>query len=142
MKIHISNRQVVEELISNLTGTIAVISITDPDTPTVCDNCNNVLRLQFHDLDKIWPQLNEVTYFNDAMADAIIKFIIANKSTDHMIVHCEAGVARSPAIAAVINEYHNIQHTVFQKYCPNTMVLSILRARLKNFQSSKGKTND
>lgn len=80
-------------------------------------------------LDKIWPQLNEVTYFDNVMADAIIKFVIANRGVDHMIVHCETGIARSPAIAAAISEHCNIPHTIFQQYCPNTMVFSILRTR-------------
>ena len=131
MQIHISNRDRVDSLIQELKGTIAVISITDPDTPTAYVDCDNILRLQFHDLDRIWSQLSEVTYFNWEMAESIIEFVAVNSNVNHMIVHCEAGVARSPAVAAAISEHLNITHVIFRTHCPNTMVFSILRTRCR-----------
>ncbi|KKN91184.1 hypothetical protein LCGC14_0220500 [marine sediment metagenome] len=132
VQVHVSNRNEIVDLIADLDGTIAIISVTDPDEPTAFlgsyENRNDfVLRLQFHDLDKIWPQLKEVTYFDNIMAASIIQFVHKNKHVNHIIVHCEAGVSRSPAIAAVICEHFDIQHTFFKRYQPNKMVFSVLK---------------
>lgn len=129
MKIHVSDRQRVEKLISRLTGKIAIISITDPDEPVVFYRYTNVLRLQFHDFNQIWPQLTKRTYFNESMAEQIVDFVENNKTVDDLIVHCEAGISRSPAVAAAICEYLNIYHSFFKTHIPNTMVFAILRVK-------------
>jgi len=137
MQVHVSSKQQVNDLVSGLEGTIAAISVTDPDEPMVYINIPRdpygeqyICRLQFHDLNQICPQLNEVTYFNTEMAREIATFVDVNKEVDHMVVHCEAGVARSPAIAAAICESMNIPHNFFRTHIPNTMVFSILRVAL------------
>lgn len=129
MQIHVSSREAVEGILSHLTGKVAIISVTDPDEPTVCDDHANILRLQFHDLDKIWPQLTTVTYFDESAAEQIVDFVENNKTVDHLIVHCEAGISRSPAIAAAICEHLNIYHSFFKTHTPNTMVFTILRVK-------------
>ena len=129
MQIHVCSRAAANSVVQNLEGTIAIISVTDPEEPIACENHDNVLRLQFHDLDVIWPQLNEVTYFSNEMADKIVEFVNANNNVDHMVVHCEAGICRSPAIAAAISEYLGIAHVFFRSHIPNTMVFSMLRTR-------------
>jgi len=127
MQIHVSDRRRVCGLVASLEGSVAVISITDPGEPTVDIDCAAILQLQFHDLNLIWPQFTEVTYFDTEIAHEIVAFVEANKEVNHMVVHCEAGIARSPAIAAAISEYLGQYHTYFHSHVPNTMVYCILR---------------
>jgi len=128
MKIHVSSRDAVNGIIRSLDGSVSVISITDPDSNPVELECNEqfVLRQQFHDLDRIYPQLKGVIYFSCCHARAIVDFVLHHMS-DNIVVHCEAGVARSPAVAAAISQYFCIPTwLLFRRYMPNLMVFTIL----------------
>lgn len=140
MKIHVSNRKEVSDLIHTLSITrasesICVISITDPEEPQATIECNerNILRQQFHDLDRVYSQLTEVTYFSPWHAIAIVNFLRHNFNRDHIIIHCEAGISRSPAIAAAICHHLRLPNAweLFRgPYMPNLMVFTILRSEL------------
>jgi len=130
MQIHVSSRVAVDSLIASLEGNIATIAVTDPNSPLTCiGQPYRILRLQFHDLDCIWPQLNEVVYFDTGMAREVVQFVKEHIDTvDHLVIHCEAGISRSTAIAAAISEHIGKHHSYFSLYpCMNTMVFSILR---------------
>ena len=130
MRIHVSSRIVVNDLISGLRGKVAVISVTDPGQSIVDVDTSIVLRLQFHDLNVILPELTQMTYFNAEIAREIAIFVNVYKNVEHMVIHCEAGLSRSPAIAAAISEHLKITHSFFTTHMPNTMVFSILRTTL------------
>jgi len=134
MKIYVSSRRGVNDLINRLSGSICVISITDPDEPTAVIERDerDILRQQFHDLDRFHSQLKEVTYFSHSHAAIIATFVHKNLQKDNMVIHCEAGISRSPAIAAAICNHLNLPGwwKFFHKCMPNLMVLTILRSEL------------
>jgi len=128
MLIHVSSRDRVNDVIKTCSGSMSVISITDPGEPLPHLECNEqfVLRLQFHDLDRIHPKLNEVTYFSHRHAREIVDFVLCHMS-DNIVVHCEVGVSRSPAIAAAISQFFGMPPwSWFRQYVPNMMVFAIL----------------
>lgn len=139
MQIHISSKDQVGSLVKSCSGSVYVISITDPGSDPVSLPCqeDNILRLQFHDLDRIYPQLQKVTYFSKQHAKQIHQFLLS--SIDHLVIHCEAGICRSPAvglaIASYLNLFGDVTH-IIRKYIPNLMVFTILRNEL-GFQTQR-----
>jgi hypothetical protein len=84
-----------------------VISITTPKLPEAklaeSVHRQGVLRLQFDDTGDYGQPLRESVLFSKVHAVAILSFIEAHREEIvHVIVHCEAGASRSPAVAAVI----------------------------------------
>lgn len=128
MLVHVSSRDRVNNVLKTCVGSVSVISITDPDSDPAQLECDEqfILRQQFHDLDRIHPKLTEVTYFSDLHAEEIVDFVLFHRS-DNIVVHCEAGVSRSPAIAAAISQHFGIPAwSLFRQYAPNLMVFAIL----------------
>lgn len=144
MKIHVSSREAIGDLLDTLDGTIRVISITDPQEPIWYSGnfpeCN-ILRLQFDDLDRMHPALKNIVYFNSTHVHQILVFLArcgispSHDGPHNLIVHCEAGVSRSPAVAAAISDYLNKEGRFpisyyFRHYAPNVMVFTMLRSAL------------
>ena len=137
MEIHVTNREGIDNLIKSLSDSVCVISITDPDSNSVVLDLHeaDILRLEFHDLDRTHSSLSEVTYFSKSLARQIVNFVLCNSSshTKQLIVHCEAGVSRSPAVAMAISSYFNT--TKIWELCrtcaPNMMVFAILRMEFR-----------
>lgn len=77
---------------------VAVISVSDPgDIPRNLDGWGAVLKLQFCDLSQ---DLSGYRVFEKQDAIAVIDFLQqAAKTCETLVVHCEAGVSRSGAIA-------------------------------------------
>lgn len=102
----------------------SIVSITDPDEPLACiaDGFHGLLRLQFHDLEEesinvpvgLLPDLRpggrRIDFGRAVLPDAsdaikIITFIrdlSAMAGLFHLIVHCEAGISRSAAVASFV----------------------------------------
>jgi predicted protein tyrosine phosphatase len=86
----------------------ATISITDPGSPPAKlhedGGCQDVLRLEFWDLDR--PALGyKDNLFTPEDARQIIRF--AKKwapKVDTIMTHCEAGISRSAAVAAFLSK--------------------------------------
>lgn len=124
-----------------------LISISCPDTPEntrsfINDQirmslsklgCNKILALQFDDLK---PDLLETclkfnfkpTLFSEEQAKKIIDFIndLHNEEKDSdLVVHCDAGISRSGAIAKFVSGFLNIPF--YDPYIrPNEYILSVL----------------
>jgi len=114
-------------LIPKLIGKTIIISITDPKEAEYHNMFRKpILKLKFHDMHYL-PVEDRFILFNKEMAQQIVKFIKKYQDADHLVVHCSAGLSRSPAVAAAISEYLHIPHTFFETHLPNTMVFSILR---------------
>lgn len=84
----------------------AVLSITDPNEgfAPLKRGWAHVLRLQFHDIRKPYPDHQE---FNSNLAELVVQWICAaaqKDNIDHIMVHCYAGISRSAAVAKFIAE--------------------------------------
>lgn len=71
--------------------------------------------------------------FDEEMAQRIFDFVDGIKDKiDTMLIHCEAGVSRSPAIAAAIDRIYfgekNVKEKYFMKYRPNILVYQTMIA--------------
>lgn len=83
--------------------TYAVISIQDGHCGgfglqfTETEFCKGVLTLCFDDL---FAPAEGAVMFDDAMAQQIIDFILANRHVDTLLIHCYAGQSRSRAVGA------------------------------------------
>lgn len=124
-----------------------LISISCPDTPKVVNalinpktkevlksqGCQKVLPLQFDDLrdDQVEKCLLHgftPTLFTKEQASKIIDFIreLQEETKDsELVIHCDAGISRSGAVATFISSY--IKIPFFDPYVrPNTYVLKTL----------------
>ena len=92
----------------------ALISITSPgDAPArLPDGWAAVLRLVFDDVTPPFPLLiragapvPEIIPFDTSLAAKVLAFVEALPShVDRILVHCKAGVSRSPAVAQFLAE--------------------------------------
>jgi len=118
MEIIVRNRYFFE----NLRGTaeeaaffkkarvISVNSVRIPEEPPFSRKfweADNVLVLSFDDVDDSDPFIFQGTRFmSEADADAIASFV-ESPDPRPIVVHCTAGISRSGAIGACLNEYFN-----------------------------------
>ena len=142
----------------NVPNTIAIISINSripTDGETHLCNGDNVLNLDFDDIDPVSIGLNEdateysftdkkVYFFTSAMAKEAIDFIEKHKDKNFFI-HCSAGISRSQAFVKYIKNiyFDNVWETnpgnpcihangfVFQK------LMHAYRSREENFDLFK-----
>jgi predicted protein tyrosine phosphatase len=145
MHIAIASRLIAEKASALIKAPHAIISITDPDSdfPHFAPNENRlgILFLQFYDLDDIRDQMtpkDAAEYlaqfgdglFKDHQAAEIVDFVEGVKSKiKGILVHCEAGVSRSAAVAAGIELVLNgSNERVFndRRYSPNLYVYTKL----------------
>jgi predicted protein tyrosine phosphatase len=148
MKIFVASRESVCGVIKRLQtdepdSKVIVISVTDPKSKPVDLPLLDldVLRLGFHDLDQTYPG-HAIILFNTDMAHQIKDFIV-DKSCEHgltdlaivgtlnnmsVVVHCEAGISRSAAVAGALSKYFLGDDSKFFRtpYLPNRMVYRTL----------------
>ena len=94
------------------------------------------IRFQFNDLDK------DVNYLKAPIIDDFsgLKSFIDNLKSSTLIVHCGAGMSRSPGLMAAILEYLEVEdYSVFddKRYKPNMLVY-----RLASQELGIGKTQE
>lgn len=84
------------------------ISITSPAVQAELQGgWRAMLRLQFSDIDVVLPARWNVgsvtTLFTGKMAHQVVKFAREHADAD-FVVHCEAGISRSPGVALALHE--------------------------------------
>jgi predicted protein tyrosine phosphatase len=145
MHIAIASRLIAEKASALIKTPHAIISITDPDSdlPAFALNENRlgILSLQFYDIEDISAEMSlkdAVEYltqfgdglFKDDQASQIVDFVeLVKDKAEGLLVHCEAGVSRSAAVAAAIELMLNSSNErVFndRRYSPNLYVYSKL----------------
>jgi len=130
MKFVVTNRQTVEAA-SLSDEPHAYISISTNGCPSPQIRANDktmaVLCLWFLDLDKDRPGL-EAKKFQPHHARAVLDFVFANmKTVETVIVHCDAGLSRSPGVAAALTKIFGGDDSPFFKQCtPNMRVYRML----------------
>jgi len=95
---------------------VGLLQLSFLDFSFVSDN----LRKQYPDMD------NHI--FNATQAEKILEFMDGVKDEiDTLLVHCEAGISRSPAIAAAIDKIYlgNDAKRYFREYRPNILVYHV-----------------
>jgi predicted protein tyrosine phosphatase len=80
-------------------GVEACISISDPlaDPAQLSGNFAAILRLAFNDITAS-PATDDILFGPDH-AEEIIRFVKQQPDVDRIMVHCGAGVSRSPGVA-------------------------------------------
>jgi predicted protein tyrosine phosphatase len=110
-----------------------IISITsNPDDVArlrLTNMCRGVLRLSFPDAEAPSPLYAEANLFSRKQASDVWTFTQQHLSEiQRIIVHCDAGVSRSSAVAAALARVLNDDDTEFfgGRYRPNMRVYRIL----------------
>ena len=94
-------------------------------------NCVGVLRVSFPDVETASEQHPESALFSREHADAIWSFVREHLSAiERVIVHCDAGMSRSPAVAAALARVLNGDDAEFfgGRYRPNKRVYETMLA--------------
>lgn len=110
-----------------------IVSISTPGSPEAKLVTNphtlGVLRLWFHDLNDAAMEHVEIRdqyeaeCFNRAQARQVLDLVSAHPEAQRLLVHCDAGLSRSPAVAAALSKIllGDDSH-FFKRYHPNSRV--------------------
>jgi predicted protein tyrosine phosphatase len=106
-----------------------VIGIVDPQTAHVVPECDQALRLIFHDIEPVLARNwkvdgNGVPYelMNEEHGQEILAFLDKHRDAPQDIVlyvHCHQGVARSGAVAEFARDHCGVDPDTFAKDNPN-----------------------
>ena len=129
MEVHVFSRAEIETGIG-IKSAYVLVSIRDPGTRQAKvkrqSGLRDVLFLSFHDAE---PSANfdlppETKPITPAQADQIRAFVRKHQSTvGAIVVHCEQGMSRSPAVAAAISDALGLDSRRFwQLYTPNAYI--------------------
>jgi predicted protein tyrosine phosphatase len=146
MQFSVLSRGEVEYLPNDVSVPHVIISITNPGTAParvrMNDNTLQVLRLEFEDMEDN-PNYRTAMYakafgepklFNRRQAQQI-KQLVENVEPEMVVVHCEAGISRSAAVAAALSKHYNGDDRgiwVSTRYFPNKLVYNVLLDVLNN----------
>ena len=137
MRIIATDRESVERGLVMREPSI-LISIRDPEKrPVRLRHCllrKGILELAFHDAEPVagFIPLDPITYIAEVDADEIWDFVRKHEGTyEVIVVHCEQGMSRSPAVAAALARGLGLDDSFFwQENQPNQYVYkTILAAR-------------
>jgi len=114
-----------------------VISITSPGREHVAIKGTNIHKFQFHDVTEEYFLENQnriVRPIEKEIAESIVEVALRNKDCSQWIIHCEAGVSRSPAVAMGLGKYISLEPGVkeLEKLFPsyNTYVRELIEETL------------
>ncbi len=95
------------------------------------EHCRGVLRLTFLDADQAVDGHAEEDLFSAEQADQIWDFVLGQRGAiARVVVHCDAGVSRSPAVAAALAKtLTGSDAQFFARYRPNMRVYRTLMNR-------------
>lgn len=126
-----------------------IISILTPGAPfdaklPISEKTRGILRLRFHDIDtedksedfREYIRLSNIPeeeLFTEDHAGQILSFVrpLIAGDLESILVHCEAGVSRSPAVAAGLAHalFNQDPTEYFKRYTPNKRVyVTLLKA--------------
>lgn len=111
-----------------------LISIRDPENRSVryrrSPLCVAVLELAFHDAEPMagFTPSRPLTYMTEQDAEAVCRFVRKYEGRHGaIVVHCEQGMSRSPAVAAGLAEGMGLGGERFWKqYQPNGFVYGLM----------------
>lgn len=108
---------------------VYLISITDGDPAALAAGWASVLRLNFHDVEPEWAAADQ--RLMDAQQAASIARLAheAAAARADILVHCQAGISRSGAVAYALCERWGLPFDGELREC-NTHVVGLVRAAL------------
>jgi len=130
MKIHIYDRASIESL-EPYENSHIIISITTPDDEEadikIGNSCKGICRFVFSDMCTLYPDEN-LRPFSEEDANKAWKFILQHsKDIDLIIVHCDAGISRSPGMgAAIAKVFNGSDDFFFKRFNPNMLVYRLM----------------
>lgn len=142
-RIHVHNRAQIERLEPRPNALVISIWTPDSSVASIKDGWHSVHRFCFSDLAGtqsevlLWKKSLEemgrkVILFSEEMAKQIFEVLwIAHFSpeVEEVVVHCDAGVSRSQAVARVVRDAWGvdvISHTISTDHAANGLVLQIM----------------
>jgi len=118
MDVIVYNRQLAETVEHKVPHVFISISTPKEDGPARLPTNSNtlgVLQLQFYDIDRVWDtrvggtqpervvrEDVERLMFQPHHAKAILAFVAAHPIASRIIIHCDAGLSRSPGVASAL----------------------------------------
>lgn len=110
-----------------------MISISDPGSPTPRvrrpSACLGVLHLSFHDAEPRAGLPTGIVLLSTEQARAIRAFVEEHAEAGALLVHCEQGSSRSPAVAAAVCKAQGGDPArFFEDYVPNQFVYETVLA--------------
>ena len=125
MILTICSEHQAQKLAKSATKNTSIISITCPEDGYVDFGDNkyivSVFRMRFNDIDhdKI-PEIPPPELHNFYG----LKDFVDRLCCEELIIHCHAGISRSAAVAAAIDEYLHLGYHIFddERYHPNRLV--------------------
>lgn len=130
MDFFVYSRGAIEALPPHDVGHVIVSITTTADDQAklrLGPSCQGVLRLSFIDADEHRDDQPNVL-FGPKHARAILDFVTRHRDTiERIVVHCDAGLSRSPAVAAALAVcLGQSDREFFQRYRPNMLVYRAL----------------
>ena len=135
VKICVTDRETVEQGLV-MREPYVLISIRDPGKRRVrvprSPLCMAILRLAFHDAEPVpgFTPTDAIKYMTKADAKAIWRFVCKHAGGyAAIVVQCEQGMSRSPAVAAAMAKGLGVDEKKFWgEYQPNRYVYDCVRA--------------
>lgn len=129
-EFYIYSRQAVEAMQPHDEALHIIVSIRTPGDPKqvvlrTSKTTLAVVHLSFHDMDRVVPGEEEIEpeLFQHEHAHQILGAVKAHPEAQRLIVHCDAGWSRSPAVAAALSKILlGDDDYFFQRYHPNMLV--------------------
>ena len=120
---------------------VMFISINDSNSDSYFkENHDNVIIMHFDDIEDVGEtsptNSGECSVFDEEMAENLYQFIKRNKDKETCVVHCEAGLSRSPGCAQFIIDYTQSDYEKFKidnpYILPNQRVFRMLKYQWYN----------
>lgn len=125
MEFFVYSRQHIELRSADDVPHIIISVSTDDEQANFKTNelTKGVLRLRFHDKDVVGSFTSEEDLFTEVHAHMILDFVKEHKDVERIVIHCDAGHSRSPAIAAALCRVHGMDDSMwFRAKNPNKRV--------------------
>jgi predicted protein tyrosine phosphatase len=137
MKLIIKDRRSIEKGIV-VRSSYALISIRDSDAKPIRlpnpSGPREILHLAFDDSEPVAGVKfsREVQLMTADQAREIWRFVDKHKTqVGAFVVHCKAGMSRSPAVAAALAVYLKLdEQPILRKYQPNRFVYDLMRGTM------------
>lgn len=127
----------------------SIIRITEPNCEIIPlkykGDFYDTLQLSFHDAyipKKPTVMPSNLRYFDEVDVKKILRFVKKHHFTETMVIHCFAGVSRSPAVALGISWFlgdskleKNIMEDIH--FIPNPLVLTVFANHLGLYEQKK-----